>query len=66
LLVQVPLPMAEVWEELQGEVEQLTGPAGCASWRDSGASSWSGPIVPSIVGIRRITSVLSKFLNETN
>lgn len=28
LLVQVPLPMAEVWEELQAEVEQLTGQAG--------------------------------------
>ena len=28
LLVQVPLPMAEMWEELQAEVEQLTGQAG--------------------------------------
>ncbi len=28
LLVQVPLPMAEVWEQLQAEVEQLTGEAG--------------------------------------
>jgi putative transposase len=28
LLVQVPLPMAEVWEELQAQVEQLTGEAG--------------------------------------
>jgi putative transposase len=28
LVVQVPLPMAEVWEELQAEVEQLTGQAG--------------------------------------
>ncbi len=28
LLVQVPLPMAEVWEELQAQVEQLTGHAG--------------------------------------
>lgn len=28
LLVQVPLPMAEVWEELQAQVEQLTGQAG--------------------------------------
>jgi len=28
LLVQVPLPMAEVWEELQAEVEHLTGEAG--------------------------------------
>ena len=27
-LVQVPLPMAEVWEELQAQVEQLTGEAG--------------------------------------
>jgi transposase-like protein len=28
LTVQVPLPMAEVWEELQAEVEALTGQAG--------------------------------------
>jgi hypothetical protein len=28
LLVEVPLPMVEVWEELQAEVEQLTGEAG--------------------------------------
>ena len=28
LLVQVPLLMAEVWEELQAQVEQLTGHAG--------------------------------------
>ena len=28
LLVQVPLPMAEVWEELQAQVEQWTGYAG--------------------------------------
>lgn len=28
VMVQVPLPMAEVWEELQAEVEQLTGQAG--------------------------------------
>lgn len=28
LLVQVPLPMAEVWAELQAEVEELTGQAG--------------------------------------
>ncbi len=28
LLVQVPLPMVEVWEELQAQVEQLTGEAG--------------------------------------
>jgi len=28
LLVQVPLPMAEVWSELQAEVEKLTGQAG--------------------------------------
>jgi putative transposase len=28
LLVQVPLPTAEVWEELQAEVKQLTGQAG--------------------------------------
>ncbi len=28
LLVEVPLPMVEVWEELQTEVEELTGQAG--------------------------------------
>ena len=28
LLLQVPLPMAEVWAELQAEVEELTGQAG--------------------------------------
>jgi len=28
LLVEVPLPMVEVWEELQAQVEQLTGHAG--------------------------------------
>ena len=28
LLVQVPLPMAEVWAELQARVEELTGQAG--------------------------------------
>ncbi len=28
LLVEVPLPMVEVWEELQAQVEQLTGEAG--------------------------------------
>lgn len=28
ILVQVPLPMVEVWEELQAQVEQLTGEAG--------------------------------------
>ncbi|HVB55775.1 MAG TPA: hypothetical protein VNE63_04985 [Candidatus Acidoferrales bacterium] len=28
LLVQVPMPMVEVWEELQAQVEQLTGQAG--------------------------------------
>lgn len=28
LLVEVPLPMVEVWEELQAQVEQLTGQAG--------------------------------------
>lgn len=26
--MQVPLPMGELWEELQAEVEQLTGQAG--------------------------------------
>ena len=28
LLVQVPLAMVEVWEELQAKVEELTGQAG--------------------------------------
>ena len=28
LLVQVPLPMAEVWAEMQARVEELTGQAG--------------------------------------
>jgi putative transposase len=28
MLVEVPLPMVEVWEELQAQVEQLTGQAG--------------------------------------
>jgi hypothetical protein len=28
LLVQVPLPIAEVWSELQAPVEELTGQAG--------------------------------------
>ena len=28
LLLEVPLPMVEVWEELQAQVEELTGEAG--------------------------------------
>jgi hypothetical protein len=28
LLVEVPLPMAEVWAEMQAQVEELTGQAG--------------------------------------
>ncbi len=36
-MVQVPLPIAEVWSELQTQVEELTGQAGlqiCApSWK---------------------------------
>ena len=28
LLVQVPLPMAEVWAEMQAKVEELAGQAG--------------------------------------
>jgi hypothetical protein len=28
LLVRVPLPMAEVWAEMQAQVEELTGQAG--------------------------------------
>jgi hypothetical protein len=31
LMVRVPLPMAEVWAELQAQVEELTGQAGCRS-----------------------------------
>ena len=31
LLVRVPLPMAEVWAEMQAQVEQLTGQAGLQS-----------------------------------
>jgi hypothetical protein len=27
-MVQVPLPMAEVWAEMQAQVEELTGQAG--------------------------------------
>jgi len=27
-MVEVPLPMVEVWEELQAQVEELTGKAG--------------------------------------
>ena len=30
-LLEVPLPMVEVWEELQAQVEQLTGQPVCAS-----------------------------------
>ena len=29
--VRLPLPLVEVWEELQPEVEHLTGLAGCGS-----------------------------------
>ena len=28
LMVQVPLPIAEVWAEMQAQVEKLTGQAG--------------------------------------
>ena len=28
LMVRVPLPMAEVWAEMQAQVEELTGQAG--------------------------------------
>ena len=28
LVVRVPLPMAEVWAEMQGQVEELAGQAG--------------------------------------
>jgi hypothetical protein len=31
LLVQVPLPMAEVWAEMQAHVEELTGHVDCRS-----------------------------------
>jgi hypothetical protein len=36
MLVEVPLPMVEVWEELQAEVEQLTGEAGLLRKKISG------------------------------
>ena len=31
MLVEVPLPMVEVWEEMQAQVEQLTGKPGGGS-----------------------------------
>jgi hypothetical protein len=31
LLLRVPLPMAEVWAEMQAQVEELAGQAGCRS-----------------------------------
>ena len=36
LLVRVPLPMAEVWAELQAHVEELTGQAGLREIRRVG------------------------------
>ena len=56
MLVEVPLPMVGVWEELQAEVEQLTGQAGprvAGRLRDSGkrgeAAGWT--IAPARAGI---------------
>jgi hypothetical protein len=46
LLVQVPLPMAEVWAELQAQVEELTGQAGLQILRavlESGVTRRVGP-----------------------
>jgi hypothetical protein len=48
LLVQVPLPMAEVWAELQAQVEELTGEhllngAGGTAVSDEIGSKLSGP-----------------------
>ena len=51
--MQVPLPMGELWEELQAEVEQLTGQAGLqiirAMLEDELSGAWdhcSGPRRP--------------------
>lgn len=40
LLVRVPLPMAEVWAEMQVRVEELTGQAGLQlrSWQSERAA----------------------------
>ena len=35
LLVRVPLPMAEVWAEMQAQVEELTGKPDCRSYEPS-------------------------------
>ncbi len=40
LAVRLPLPLVEVWEELQPEVEHLTGLAGLKIIRAVIADSW--------------------------
>jgi len=42
MLVEVPLPMVEVWEELQAQVEQLTGEAGKWNWTVTRGCSMTG------------------------
>lgn len=56
LAVRLPLPLAEVWEELQVEVERLTGKPACRfcgpCWRRCG-SGWgldTGPSGPARTG----------------
>ena len=38
LMVQLPLPLADVWEQLQAEVERLAGQAGLRILRGSCAT----------------------------
>ena len=42
LAVHLPLPLVEVWEELQAEVERLAGEAGRKGPVNCMASVWSG------------------------
>lgn len=57
LAVRMPLPLVQVWEKLQAEVERLTGHAGCRfckpSWRTKSRSGWDrgiGPTRPGAIG----------------
>ena len=70
MLVEVPLPMVEVWEELQAQVEQLTGQGGAADHRrDSGkrGDAARGAIAPArgrsrarcVGGVSRVTWCLA-------
>jgi hypothetical protein len=46
LMVRVPLPMAEVWEEMRAQVEELTGKAGLQILRailENGVTRRVGP-----------------------